>query len=155
MKTALRHTLSFLLAGFFLVSFTGFRLIVHHCMGCEINEVVFSAELTDCCRTVQETPSCCQEHATAEGETPACDLQLTEECCNIQAVYLMGDFELISERTTVKIDIPVVVAWQATSDIISGPTPETRVYTAGASEDPPPRLTGRDFVLYAHQLKIS
>jgi hypothetical protein len=157
MKNAIRHTLVFLLVGFFLVSFTGFRLLVHHCMGCEMTEIVFAGSPADCCHTEQgaETNSCCTENTDPAGSNAVCGLDLDSECCDLQTIYLKGDFDLVSERSTVKIEVPVLAAFvfvaetawdQETISLVHGPT---------TFEDPPPRLTGRDFVLYSHQLKIS
>jgi len=39
MQNFIKHILTWVLAGIFLVSFTGLRLLIHHCMACESSEV--------------------------------------------------------------------------------------------------------------------
>ncbi len=149
--------MALVLASFFLVSFTGFRLLVHHCMGCEMTEVVFAGSPADCCHKEQdaETNSCCTEYGDPAGSNAACSLDLNSECCDIQTIYLKGDFELVSERSTVKIEVPVLAAFVFIAETAWDQEPKILFHGTTTFEDPPPRLTGRDFVLYSHQLKIS
>jgi hypothetical protein len=156
-KNAIRHTMAILLAGFFLVSFTGVRLLVHHCLGCNLTEVAIAGIQHDCCQTNQDGDehTCCTKNGHQSGSNNACNIEYGEGCCDLETIYLKGDFELISERTTIKIETPVVAALDVAVETIADSG--FNVFNQGAAtfEEPPPRLTGRDFVLYSHQLKIS
>lgn len=169
MKQLVRHTLALILASFFLVSFTGFRLLVHHCLGCDAVEVVLAADSSHCCQSHHDSQSCCSAGAhdggrdsgdLARGEScdlmhgEGCDHTHGDGCCKMETLYLKGDFEGTTERTSVKIEAPEIAALDMLVNPADDDRPETRIPGASVTEDPPPRLTGRDFILYSHQLKI-
>jgi hypothetical protein len=155
--------MALLLASFFLISFTGVRLLVHHCMGCEMTEVAFAGSPGDCCHMEQEaeTDSCCTENPSPAGISDACSMDPGSECCDIlgsgccdtETIYLKGDFELISERTLIKIETPVAAALVIAVETLADPASDAFAHRTTTFEDPPPRRVGRDFVLYSHQLK--
>lgn len=148
--------MALILASFFLVSFTGFRVLVHHCFGCDTSEIVITGVDHDCCQTkYADDDSCCTENALLPGNHKACDIEHGEGCCDSKPIYLKGDFELISERTTIKIESPVLAALVVGVETIANHKPGAFSPRTTTFEEPPPRLTGRDFVLYSHQLKIS
>ncbi len=161
MNRILQHIMALLLASFFLVSFTGVRLLVHHCMGCGTSELVIAAEPVSCCASgnhdeqdtagqTGELASCCALPGSGQ-----CGLDAGHECCEFEVLYLKGDFQLTSHKSVAKIEAPVLDMLP----VIAAERPESvllhRIIFQEPSTDPPPRLTGRSFVIYSHQIKIA
>jgi hypothetical protein len=166
MLRVFRTITSLLLTGIFLVSFTGLRLLVHHCAGCGTSELVIIGDASDCCMNpsedafdfliagadldteTSEPMACCA--ATAQS----CGLTGQESCCDFESMYLKADLKLMVEKPLPRLDMPVselaaiFTAMMCFSAVASSPL------AADYFIDPPPRLAGRDFVLYAHQLKF-
>ncbi len=163
MIQTIRQTTALLLAAFFLVSFTGMRLLVHHCMGCDTTGIVFAAAQPDCCGHAGKADpmdgagetACCALPGPA-AEPPACGLNGPDGCCRIEVVYLKNDAELASERPVVRVEAPALVVLHALASgegLLTDREPES---LSGTSKtDPPPRLTGREFILFSHHLKIA
>ncbi len=155
-----RILLSLLLTVLFLVSFTGVRLLVHHCAGCDTSAILFASEPVSCCtggtaytdhsENAEEALFCC-----ALSEANQCGITGDPGCCDIEVVYLKEDFQLSQHKATEKVTIPVFDIFT----VFSTPIPGLDNAHISAAEapfiDPPPRLTGKAFVLYAHQIKIA
>ncbi len=188
-----RKLASILLACSFLVSFTGMRLLVHHCAGCGTSEVVFMGDASACCMNPSDgsvayllagtyNPSagngtdaetdkraslgCCADAGAIYGaDTEAslsccaaaaqsCGLSGQQGCCNFESIYLKADLKLTVEKPLPRVEVPVsdiAVLFPALLGLTSFASP---LLATNFAIDPPPRLTGRDFVLYSHQLKF-
>ncbi len=188
-----RKLASILLACSFLVSFTGIRLLVHHCAGCGTSEVVFLGDASACCmnpsdgsvafllagtynasvgnETDAETDkraslscradtgvisvadmeaslSCCAAAAQS------CSLSGQEGCCNFESLYLKADLNLTVEKPLPRVEVPVSDVAVLFPAMLSLSVFASSLLAPNCFIDPPPRLTGRDFVLYSHQLKF-
>ncbi len=149
-----------MLAGLFLVSFTGVRLIIHHCMACDVsalyvfadarscceNPGTYNAECTVCTVSVDEYSSCCSE----ENPENSC-----ENCCDNEVVYVKNDYEVSHERQVPRVE-PVLVDAEAFTHSFFPFHFEIRdeQYLFPSTVDPPPRKVARDFVIFTHQIKI-
>lgn len=151
---------SLLLTVLFLVSFAGMRLLVHHCSGCETSEILFASEPVSCCsvgeingdadgHSMGELPCC------ADSGSKACGIHGDRACCDFDIIYLIEDYQGLQHKPTVKLDISINYTL---SDI------STEILTQSISShsaveipfiDPPPRMVGKAFILYAHQIKIA
>jgi hypothetical protein len=155
MQKSFRNTITLMLAIIFLVSFTGLRLLLHQCMGCEISDYSLTVTENSCCASAQhhddvcavvETTSCCGSSA----EKADC-----EDCCSDEVVYLKNDYQLVNEQQVNRIE-PVEISVSAILNLLALTFPaEKETSLIYNYNDSPPLLTGRDFVIYAHQLKIS
>lgn len=160
MYRILRSILSLLLAATFLVSFTGVRLLVHQCMGCETSEIVFAGEAVSCCASSQADLHLLQQ---AEGNSSCCAIPGSKSCsipgesacCDIEVVYLKGDFQIAKRMITDHTE------FLSLDDLTS---PSTNVFDMGIVKtslvgfsyiDPPPRMVGKAFVFFAHHIKIA
>lgn len=161
MNRVLQHIMALLLASFFLVSFTGVRLFVHHCMGCGTSELVFAAEPMTCCATVShddhdaaaqtgEGATCCALPGSGQ-----CGLDAGHECCEFEVVYLKGDFQLASHKVVARIEAPVFDTLPVLAAEIHVAVVTHQTIPNDPSTGPPPRFTGRSFVIYSHQIKIA
>ncbi len=166
MKRLLNHILALLLASMFLVSFTGIRLLVHHCMSCDTVDVFFANYSGDQCKDIhlqhhlarhlQEgesagVSSCCQgdHHHTAS-------CALSSGCCETEEVFVRNDEVFPYERLLIK--------WQhldkyvpLSAGICLAQKGEHLSQESGFYQyiQPPPKLVGREFVIFSHQLKFS
>lgn len=160
--------MALLLAGLFLLSFTGIRLMAHHCLGCETTGIVFASSPNACCGTVHqhendkpESSSCChsggetsKDGLPSSGNSPSsCDAE--QGCCDFEVIYLKNDFEVTQDRVVVRIASPITAALFMFSDDVAGPALDRLFESYPSFEHPPPRLSGRDFLLSTHQLKVS
>lgn len=159
MKQYLRHFLAFLLAAFFLVSFTGFRLLVHHCLGCDTTEIMFAQESVSCCATshtlnahkeVDAAASCC--HSSEQSQ---CGLPIESECCDLEVIYLKAELEGTPNKLVQKIEPPVFDVIAEMLGCHDNLLPTQLSSATVPTVDPPPRRVGKDFVLFAHHIKIA
>ena len=154
----IRKTVSILLATIFLVSFTGMRLVMHHCSGCGTTEIVLASVGTDsCCGQTagasEPGKGSASDMACCTPEDITCHAGIHAGCCQFEDLYLKGEFTLIIDKVSPRIDLPVV------ADAITPEPIDAAIHSTGIVAtpyhvtNPPPRLAGRAFVLYSHQLK--
>ncbi len=176
-KTIGKHIISYLLASMFLVSFTGMRLLIHHCMACDTTDVALlglhaenpdamhrdhagggtctipidDAEAASCQVPLDDAKdaTCCDSHG-APGDHGCGD------CCQSEVHYLRAEFEVTPDKHEPRL-APVLITLLPT---LMHPerfvAEESLTLTMPVvDERPPPRFTGRDFIIYAHHLKIS
>ncbi len=156
----IRTITTLLLAAMFLVSFTGVRLLVHHCAGCDTSEIIFASEPVSCCSgsiahtdhsdNAEETPFCC-----SAPETAHCGIFGDSGCCDFEVIYLKGEFQITQHKAAEKVTVPVFDMLAVFSTTMPGPGIAPSFAAEGPFIDPPPRLAGKAFVLYAHQIKIA
>ena len=148
----------------FLLSFTGVRLLIHHCLSCETTEMsILGISLEDGSGMHRDHAEQC--HIPGHGEdsdigTGCCDTQENEsscgDCCESEVQYLNNDTRVPYERAEIKV-VPVEFELSFTSLLKTG-TDEITPASLTLYQRPdraPPRLSGRDFVIYSHSLKIS
>ncbi len=176
-KTIGKHIISYLLASMFLVSFTGMRLLIHHCMACDTKDVALlglhaenpdamhrdhadggtcaipmdDAEAASCQIPLDDSKdaSCCDSHGTTGSH--GCG-----DCCRSEVRYLRAEFEVTPDKHAPRL-APVLITLLPTLMQAERVVPEESLTLPMpvVDERPPPRLTGRDFVIYAHHLKVS
>jgi hypothetical protein len=158
MQNILKHILSWTLAAIFLVSFTGLRLLIHHCMACESSDIYLFAQVDDCCEhhshnhnrqntcelPADETASCC----SASDSQSHC-----ENCCKDEIVYLVNEYDVSLERHQNKV-IPVEfdLVFISLNELCGFDSSEYK-FTPHNNFIPPPKWVGKDFILFSHQLK--
>lgn len=156
MRIVVKYILSFVLASLFLVSFTGLRLLIHHCMACETTDYYLFAQVEDCCDTHHQNhaaacslpddahSNCCAENS--ENNQDSC-----QNCCQDEVVYLIKEYEVSHDRQQIRIEPLVVDAllpvWTEKTTITEEPS------HLAAPNFPPPMLVGKSFVLFTHQIK--
>lgn len=160
MQKFTKHIMTLLLAGLFLVSFTGVRLLIHQCMACDTSAMYVFADAKSCCEdpttpntehtacaiNANEQGSCCSEENT-EGTC--------ENCCNNEVVYVKNDYEVAHERQLPRVEPVLVDAEVFTHSIFSIHfNVRGENYLFPSTVDPPPRKVAKEFLLFAHQLKI-
>ncbi|MDR4988818.1 MAG: hypothetical protein RG741_08295 [Bacteroidales bacterium] len=164
MRSVLKHSLAFLLAFIFLLSFTGVRMLIHHCLSCETTDVAIMAFGSRECddwhhgeaqqgvchlpATGNAVTDCCTTHEHNEGE--ACG-----NCCKTETHYIKTEYTLTQERNEQRIE-PVVFSVLYTL-LLADETVLPAHNNPGSfiHNSDPPRAVGRDFVIFAHQLKIA
>lgn len=149
-----------LLAGLFLVSFTGVRLLVHHCMGCETSAMYVFADAGSCCdfpATSNAEHAACAVNAGDQGS--CCSAENTENscenCCDNEVVYVKNEYKVSHERQVLRVEPVLVDAEVFTHALFSlqfDVRGEKNLFPS--TVDPPPRKVAREFILFAHQLKI-
>lgn len=160
MQKFVKHILALIMASLFLVSFTGVRLLIHHCMACDTSAMYVFAEAKSCCEdptthnvehtacaiNANEQSSCCSEVITENS----CD-----NCCNNEVVYVKNDYEVSHERQVPRVEPVLVNAEIITYSLFSLHfNVQEENYLFPSTVDPPPRKVARDFVIFSHQLKI-
>ncbi len=148
------------LAGLFLLSFTGLRLEAHHCLSCGTSDYSLFAPAEDCCSSspgqkqgacsflpVGDASSCC-DTPTDEAESES------QECCEDEVVYLVNEYDIAKERPHPKTG-PIVTACLDLHDTTRVFAPVEAIKNSLQNfTDPPPRISGRDFVIFSHQIII-
>lgn len=167
MKTILTYILSLLMAFMFLVSFTGMRMLIHHCFACESTEVLAigmstNEDLEDIHHTHHEDNGChlpAENAISAEAEEKCCHGD--QEChdahcgydCDSEVEYFRNDYELTQERQEIRIPPPEALYVEADLfPVLAGTDPLPAVIPK-PQKDIPPRLAGRDFIIFSRQLK--
>jgi hypothetical protein len=150
-----KNILSLLLVGMFVLSLTGLRMFVHHCSGCDVSRVSFFAPAGDCCDADPlaicsidpEMPSSCCE---TPPEGTGCD-----DCCHDEVHYLTNDYELTYNRhqTNIEPQILFIIA-VLLHEGFDYPDIQKIPSVVNEFSDPPPGFTGKDFIIYSHQIKI-
>ncbi|MFN2395778.1 MAG: hypothetical protein ABR597_08835 [Bacteroidales bacterium] len=158
MQNILKYILTWALAFIFLVSFTGMRLLIHHCMACESSDVYLFSQIDDCCEhqshnhnhknscqlTVDETSSCCSANDTQTH---------CENCCKDEVLYVINEYDISLDRQQLKIEL---LEFQIASILLNelhGFDSSEYIFTPNNNFIPPPKWVGKDFILYSHQLK--
>ncbi len=155
--------LSMLLAGMFLVSFAGIRLLTHHCFSCASTDVVMIgfAQAGDCDGAHHNHPegtTCGPDYH--KGDRPCCDgyeKQHASHCgddCESETHYLRAEFDASADRSPAKIVSPefmLLPAFVSSAQELE----EQPLYFSlpGGLNDPPPKPAGRELVIFSRRLK--
>lgn len=152
MQKFVKYVMSMVLASLFLVSFTGIRLLMHHCLACDSSALYLFADVSDCCAqdscsiNTDSINSCC----TTEDTHFQC-----ENCCEDEVLYVKNDYEISKDRQIGRLQPVLVGSPELTlSSQIIQPVFADESSSLFSNTDPPPRKVAREFVLFAHQLKI-
>lgn len=155
-----KHILTLILASLFLVSFTGIRLLIHHCTACDTSAMYVFADVRSCCDTpfipgsentscsinTNESGSCCAE----EKPEDSC-----ENCCDNEVVYVKKDYEVSHERQVPRVNPVQVDAGVFSYSLLPTHLKDTcDKFLFPSTVDPPPGKVARDFILFTHQMKI-
>jgi hypothetical protein len=166
MKRFLNHITALLLASMFLVSFTGFRLLVHHCMSCDTVDVFFANYTGGQCKDIH-----LQHHLTkhlqggeATGVSSCCkgdhhhttSCALSSGCCETEEIFVRNEEVVSHERLTIKVQ-PLEKYVSLPSELLFIQSGDALSLEFNFYQDiqPPPKLVGREFVIFSHQLKFS
>ena len=168
MKVIFRHIIIWTLAAFFLVSFTGFRLLVHHCLSCDTTDV-FLAQMpqgSDCCHGLHDNGSHLHCEVESNGESSCCPAPagmpdaedgiflLSYLGCETDIHYLKHEYRITTEHTQERISpVELSVNWLQSTDHVNDIHGFTLLNSSFVNH-PPPVPVGKDFVVFAHQLKI-
>lgn len=163
MHKKLLQILSIVILSVFLVSFTGVRLFMHECATCNSTEISIIQTEASCCSAVSETDNagiceipyddnsadCCSTPASNSG----CK---TDDCCTDQVIYLVNDYDFSKERSQERVEPQVLKFLQIAFAIVNViPADETISFGYFPFSEPPPKLSGKEFIIFSHQLKIS
>ena len=154
--------LSMLLAGMFLVSFAGMRLLTHHCYTCESTDVIvagFSQDdrFDDIHHHHHEGNNCQENHS---GGNPTCcdDFEKGHDChcgedCESEIHYLRAEYDASADRSPEKIVSPEFVLLSVF--VVSVQEVEETSFSLPfiSLNDPPPKPAGRDLVILSCRLK--
>jgi len=165
MKKIATYSMVFSLAAIFLLSFTGIRMLIHHCLSCETTDVFLFANSGRSCDNIHHSKhegSVC--HVNIDGNEPiSCcagnkeehDNNSCENCCKTEIHYLVNEYEVYQERSEQRIE-PVVIAVLVNLFVpaIQDELPTGNSFNHYTNTDPP-QPVGRDFVIFTHQLKIA
>lgn len=161
MRLFLKTIPAMILATIFLVSLTGIRLLIHHCMACDTKEVSLVANFDGCCEHHQENYShqgtiTCSFPLT--GESSCCvefgQCGMDEDCCRDEVIYLVNDYELTHERQSIRIESLMVALNIETSFCSLICFSDNNDFIPQNYAEPPPRIVGKEFVLFTRQIKI-
>lgn len=158
MQSILKHIFTWILATIFLVSFTGLKLLIHHCMACESSDVYLMVRVDDCCEQQNQNQNhentCQLPFAEAESCCSSNDTQSPcENCCDDEVVYVKNDYDISPDRQKFKIG---PVEYKVVSILLNelyGFESSEFNFTHHNNFIPPPKWVGKDFILYSHQLK--
>ncbi len=176
-KTIGKHIITYLLASMFLLSFTGMRLLIHHCLACDTTDVALlglhaedaeamhrdHAEGGTCAIPIDdaEAGTCHIPFDDAEGLS-CCDTHDRHsdrgcgDCCQSEIHYLRAEFEVTTDKQEPRLEPVLITLLPSLINTTRFEPEESAKLTKPVTDErPPPRLTGRDFVIYAHHLKIS
>ncbi len=155
MKKTVNFILATILAFNILLSFAGVNLLIHNCHHCNSTEFfVFFEPDHDCCENhhnsnhKKDQSECCTLPIEANSSEGLCD-----NCCSTETEYVKADYKASVEKNITKI-------WVATTPIASVLIDVCCVdcvkeETAKFYYDKPPhKPTGKDFVIFSHNLKI-
>ncbi len=158
MKKVSQIFLSLMLATIFLLSFTGVRLVAHHCFHCETTEInIFSASHHDCCEENKhhhhnENPtnnSCCENLQYSSSNEGGCG-----HCCSTNSKFVKQDYQLSHVKNVIKIFAPESDI-STNVETASGNTCTTEDSIFKNHEKPPHKFScGREFVIFSHQIKV-
>jgi hypothetical protein len=166
MTKILHNITAIILAGLFLVSFTGVKMIMHHCLSCNTTEYSLISQIVMCCDQLatdhiptESESSCCISN---DGQDGSCELNENknkathcDNCCENEVIYVKNDYEISSERQEMRV-LPLVIAINsALLNEFQSLVYSNSITSFSDSFQPPPKLVGKDFVLYSHQLKVS
>ena len=173
MTRLFRTITALLLAVIFLVSFTGIRLMVHHCAGCGTSEIVFEMESPSCCsmllaENAQSAHDDMEHKAPSEGldasfeaitccvaiESDHCDSSCGQSCCSLETIYLKGEYDVTLSKAVATLLVPVMDIQADIAGQASHAALQQDNLPCTSFDDPPHKRTGRAFVLFAHQIKI-
>jgi hypothetical protein len=160
MQKAIKIILSMLLAGVFLLSFTGLRLLLHHCMSCDSYEIQLFSNVEKCCPASEVTAnlesSCCMAEPDSQGccsnHQDAGKENSHEACCEDKVVYIQKDFEFVNGTHQPRLEQPVMAHFGFFNHLIESAPLKTIIKPDYI--EPPPKYVGKQFVLFSHQIKI-
>jgi hypothetical protein len=167
LKQLATYTMVFSLAAIFLLSFTGMRMLIHHCLSCETTDILLFAYSANQCASVHHNHHDHNDNAVCHinlnhDEAIACcegdgvlDHNSCENCCKTEFHYLKNDYDVYQERSEQRIE-PVVVAVLVNFFV---PVVDDELSTGHSfnqyTNTDPPQPVGRDFIIYTHQLKVA
>ena len=164
LKKLATYTMVFSLAAIFLMSFTGIRMLIHHCLSCDTTDVFLFANAGRSCDDIHHNHhenAVCHIDIHADEPLSCCagddehDHDSCVNCCKTEIHYLVNEYEVYQERSEQRIE-PVVLAVFLNLFLSIDDDDITAVSSPFFNDNPdPPKPVGRDFVIYAHQLKIS
>ena len=162
MKKIAKNTLAFTLAAIFLMSFTGVRLLIHHCLGCDTTDIALFSLVTEDLHHRHAEATTCHIDLHDAGHSGCCPIDHSydhehscENCCKTEVHYLKNDYEMQTERNEKRIEAPVLTVlfhFMAPNILEILPSKLSEQYFTDSG---PPKLVGRDFVIYAQHLKIA
>ncbi len=165
MKKLATNILAFTLATIFLMSFTGVRLLIHHCLGCDTTDITLFSLAAEDCNSMHHKhteATTCHISFDGDGHTGCCPgddnddpANSCQNCCKTEVHYLKKDYDMQPERNEKRIEAPVLaVLFHFVAPYIPEELP-SNLSQQNHTDTEPPTPVGRDFVIYAQHLKIA
>lgn len=154
---------SLVLVSVFLVSFTGMRIFVHECATCNSSEISMFQNEAGCCSTASthENAGTCDlpsnDNSAGCCSTPTSNSGCkTDHCCTDQVIYLVNEYDFSKDRSKERVE-PHVLKFLQVALALAKVVPSDETTTLGYLPfgEPPPKLSGKEFIIFSHQLKIS
>jgi hypothetical protein len=155
MKKAIKNIMSIILAGLFLITFAGVRLLLHQCMKCESTDLAVLTSSSSCCQQASAEDALMASCCTIDFSAAACCTDQSENCCQDEVVFLKNDYELVNEKQQSRIEPHVsasLILAFSLFDIIADDS--DNLSFLNYNQEKPPLRAGRDFVIFSHQIKI-
>ncbi len=164
MNRIFTHSLALMLAGMFLLSFSGMRFILHHCLSCETTDVLIAGQAVDHCedthsRHLQGThhphepmpeSACCPI-----GDQDAAGCSHEAECCITEDLSMHPPEMVAQERMGYQIQpLALLLAFMPAHGLLFSDDPTAPARVDATWADPPWKRSGRQFIIFSHQLKI-
>jgi len=151
MKTAIKNTISYLLATIFLVTTSGFTVFEHHCTTENTSQFSFIIEDFNCEHPDHQhehaLPACCAENHGSKGDS--CD---DRNCCDTESYIVQLDITLeiskISKNTS-----PSLESGEPIYNLES-PSKAKESRAIITYNDLPPPLSGKALHIFLQHLKI-
>jgi hypothetical protein len=163
MNKAVSQVLSIVLLASFLVSFTGVRLLVHECDTCGTVDFSLLGNKADgaCCNSGTSNDGSCALPNTDTPDSGSCCSDKepanthSTSCCTNETVYIIADLDFIKDNSKPKIDAQLVATCIFLLSLQDFIIPDQPNHSSFYQDFSPPLRSGRDFVIFSHQLKIS
>ena len=166
MKRQVYNIAAIIISLIFLVSSSGVKLFAHHCFGCDEINYSIIANFTDCCahHSVHYSPQAvgCCNIASGEGiaksdipEYPQCGSS-AQRCCKEEVVYLKNDYEVLMSKQDKRL-VPAIIAIlpALTERLLLPDNWSELILFSHNGLQPPPRPTGKFFIIFTHYFKVA
>ncbi len=158
------NILALSLAGMFLLSFTGIRMLIHHCLSCETTDIAlfaFAENDFDHMHHEHASTMSCHVNFEDESEINCCDANAEHhattcsDCCKTEVHYLKNEYQVSQERNEQRLEPALLAVLLPLINLQDHKlNPAVHLYAQSCNTDPP-KPVGREFLIFAHQLKIA
>ena len=166
MKRLVYNIVAIILSVFFLVSSTGVKLFAHYCFKCDDTDFSILANFTDCCahHSLHYSPQAvgCCNIASSEWiaksdihEYHQCGSS-TQKCCKKEVVFLKNDYEVLIYKQDKRLVPAIIAILPALTERLLLPDNRSELILFSHNGlQPPPRPTGKYFIIFTHHFKVA